>query len=69
LLLPANRPLTSPENEFTLAELYNYAQAGQMVLKISRKFIQIDKFSGYNGVPFAASVHILVPPQFEAKGA
>jgi len=27
-----------------------------MVLKISGKFIQIDKFSGYNGVPFAASV-------------
>jgi hypothetical protein len=54
LLLPANRPLKSLENELTLAELYNYAQAGQMVLKISGKLIQIDIFSGYNGAPFAA---------------
>jgi hypothetical protein len=56
LLLPANWPLTSTGNEFTLAELYNYAQAGQMVLKVGGKLIQIDKFSGYNGAPFAASV-------------
>ena len=34
LLLPANWPMKSSKNEFTLAEVYNYAQAGQMVLKI-----------------------------------
>jgi|HubBroStandDraft_1064217.scaffolds.fasta_scaffold245559_2 hypothetical protein len=27
-----------------------------MVLKVGGKLIQIDKFSGYNGAPFAASV-------------